>query len=151
MAAIRRASTGVPLMADEACGSAQEAAAIVEAGAADVLCIKLYKHGGITPARKIAAIAQAAGLKINCGGLAVLSQLEAAAGAHFYASRHADHVMPGGEFIFGLGVIGPDPLVPETDFLLKDGHVRPPDAPGLGVAVDERALEAHKLLKEVVQ
>ena len=94
-------------MADEACGSVQEAAAIVAAEAADVLCIKLYKHGGITPARKIAAIAEAANLKINCGGLAVLSQLEAAAGAHFYASRPAEHVMPAGEFIFGLGVIGP--------------------------------------------
>ena len=76
-------------------------AAIVEAEAADVLCIKLYKHGGITPARKIAAIAEAANLKINCGGLAVLSQLEAASGAHFYASRPSDHVMPAGEFIFG--------------------------------------------------
>ena len=151
MAAIRSASTGVPLMADESCGSVQEAAAIVDAQAADVLCIKLYKHGGITPARKIAAIAEAANLKINCGGLAVLSQLEAAAGAHFYASRPAAHVMPAGEFIFGLGVIGPDPLVPDTDFLVKDGHVRPPTGPGLGVTVDEAALEAHTLLKEVVQ
>ena len=116
-----------------------------------MLCIKLYKHGGITPARKIAAIAEAANLKINCGGLAVLSQLEAAAGAHFYASRPAEHVMPAGEFIFGLGVIGPDPLVPETEFLVKDGHVWPPSGPGLGVTVDQQALEAHTLLKEVVQ
>jgi len=151
MAAIRSVATGVPLMADEACGSVQDAAAIVAAEAADVLCIKLYKHGGITPARKIAAIAEAANLKINCGGLAVLSQLEAAAGAHFYASRPAEHVMPAGEFIFGLGVIGPDPLVPQTDFLVNDGHVRPPSGPGLGVTVDERALEACTLLKEVVQ
>jgi L-alanine-DL-glutamate epimerase-like enolase superfamily enzyme len=151
MAAIRRAATGVPLMADEACGSVQEAAAIVAAEAADVLCIKLYKHGGITPARKIAAIAEAANLKINCGGLAVLSQLEAAAGAHFYASRPAEHVMPAGEFIFGLGVIGPDPLVPKTDFVVKDGHVRPPVGPGLGVSIDEKALAALTLLKEVVQ
>jgi L-alanine-DL-glutamate epimerase-like enolase superfamily enzyme len=151
LAAIRRAGTGVPLMADEACGSVQEAAGIVAAEAADVLCIKLYKHGGITPARKIAAIAEGANLRINCGGLAVLSQLEAAAGAHFYASRPADHVMPAGEFIFGLGVIGPDPLVPETDFVVKNGHVRPPNGPGLGVTVDERVLEARALLKEVVQ
>jgi len=151
MAAIRRASTGVPLMADEACGSVQEAAAIVAAEAADVLCIKLYKHGGITPGRKIATIAEAANLKINCGGLAVLSQLEAAAGAHFYASRPADHVMPAGEFIFGLGVIGPDPLVPETDFLVKDGHVRPPSGPGLGITIDEKVLERLTLQKEVVK
>jgi L-alanine-DL-glutamate epimerase-like enolase superfamily enzyme len=151
MAAIKRAATGVPLMADEACLSIQEAHAIVAADAADVLCIKLYKHGGITPARKIAAIAEAAGMKINCGGLAVLSQLEAAAGAHFYASRSAEHVMPAGEFIFGLGVIGPDPLVPETDFVVKEGRVTPPRRPGFGIALDETAIEALTLLKETVQ
>ena len=151
MAAIRRAATGVPLMADEACGSLQDAHALIAAEAADVLCIKLYKHGGITTARKIAAIAEAANIKINCGGLAVLSQLEAAAGAHFYASRPAEHVMPAGEFIFGLGVIGPDPIVPETDFVVRDGHVTPPRGPGFGVNVDARALEAHTLLKEIVQ
>src|SRR5215217_5313322 len=151
MAAIRRAATGVPLMADEACGSVHDAHAIIAAQAADVLCIKLYKHGGITPARKIAALAEAANLKINCGGLAVLSQLEAAAGAHFYASRPAAHVMPAGEFIFGLGVIGPDPLVPDTDFAVKNGHVSPPSGPGLGIEISARALEAHTLLTEVVQ
>jgi L-alanine-DL-glutamate epimerase-like enolase superfamily enzyme len=150
MASIRRASTGVPLMADEACMSIHDAHAIVAADAADVLCIKLYKHGGITPARKIAAIAEAANVKINCGGLAVLSQLEAAAGAHFYASRPAEHVMPAGEFIFGLGVVGPDPIVPETDFLVKDGHVIPPRGPGLGITVSEHDLEACTLLKETV-
>jgi L-alanine-DL-glutamate epimerase-like enolase superfamily enzyme len=151
MAAIRRAATGVPLMADESCMSIHDAHAIVAAEAADVLCIKLYKHGGITPSRKIAAIAEAANLRINCGGLAVLSQLEAAAGAHFYASRPAAHVMPAGEFIFGLGVIGPDPLVPQTDFVVNDGHVVPPSGPGLGITVDEAALESLTLLKESVK
>jgi len=150
MATIRQAATGVPLMADEACQSIHDAHAIVAAGAADVLCIKLYKHGGITPARKIAAIAEAANLQINCGGLAVLSQLEAAAGAHFYASRPAAQVMPAGEFIFGLGVIGPDPLVPQTDFVVRDGHVVPPSGAGLGITVDESAVEKLTLLKEVV-
>src|SRR5262249_60632601 len=49
MAAIRRAATGVPLMADEACQSIQDAHAIVAAGAADVLWIKLSNQGGLTP------------------------------------------------------------------------------------------------------
>jgi L-alanine-DL-glutamate epimerase-like enolase superfamily enzyme len=151
MAAIKRAATGVPLMADEACLSIQDAHAIIAADAADVLCIKLYKHGGITPARKIAAIAEAANIKINCGGLAVLSQVEAAAGAHFYASRPATHVMSAGEFTFGLGVIGPDPLVSHSDFVVKDGHVAPPSGPGLGITVDETALDSLTLLKETVQ
>ncbi len=151
MAAIRRAATGVPLMADEACLSLADAHAIIAAEAADVLCIKLYKHGGLTPARKIAAVTEAANLKINCGGLAVMSQLEAAAGAHFYASRPAAQVMPAGEFIFGLGVIGPDPLVPETTFRIEDGHVTPPNGPGLGILVDETALQTLTLLTEIVE
>jgi L-alanine-DL-glutamate epimerase-like enolase superfamily enzyme len=145
MALIRRAGTGVPLMADESCGALQEAQAVIAAEAADVLCLKLYKHGGITPALKIAALAEAAALKINCGGLAVQSQLEAAAGAHFYASRPAEHCMPAGEFIFGLGVAGADPLVAETDFVIEDGHVSPPPRPGLGIAIDEATLEKHSL------
>ena len=74
MAAIRRAATGVPLMADEACQSIHDAHAIIAAEAADVLCIKLYKHGGITPARKIAAIAEAGQhqdqLRGTCGAVA---------------------------------------------------------------------------------
>jgi hypothetical protein len=76
-------------------------------------------------------------------------RIEAAAGAHFYASRPAEHVMPAGKFIFGLGVIGPDPIVPDSDFVVKDGHVRPPRGPGF--MVDERALDAHTLVKEIVQ
>jgi L-alanine-DL-glutamate epimerase-like enolase superfamily enzyme len=58
--------------------------------------------------------------------------------------------MPAAEFIFGLGVVGPDPLVPETDFVIKDGHVMAPSAPGLGVAVDERAVERHTLKRQEV-
>jgi muconate cycloisomerase len=106
-------------MADEACGLIQDAHALIAAEAADVLCIKLYKHGGITPARKIAAIAEAANIKINCGGLAVLSQLEAAAGAHFYASRPAEHVMPAGSSSSALASSAI--AVPETDFICRTG------------------------------
>jgi L-alanine-DL-glutamate epimerase-like enolase superfamily enzyme len=151
MAMIRRGANGVPIMADESCCSLTDAHAIIAAKAADVLCIKLYKHGGITTARKIAAVAEAANIKINCGGLAVLSQIEAAAGAHFYASRPAGHVMPAGEFIFGLGVMGPDPIVPESDFVVRDGHATLPSGPGFGITVDETALARVTLAKEVIE
>jgi len=150
MAAIRAAASGVVLMADESVASLHDAWNIAKAEAADVLCLKLYKHGGITQARKIAAVAEAANLRINIGGLAVFSQLEAAAGAHFCASRPATQVMPAAEFIFGLGVAGPDPIVPETNFVIENGHVRPPSAPGLGITVDEEAVKALTLLSESV-
>jgi L-alanine-DL-glutamate epimerase-like enolase superfamily enzyme len=40
--------------------------------------------------------------------------------------------------------------VPETGFTVKDGHVTPPSGPGLGITVDERALDALTLLTEMV-
>jgi L-alanine-DL-glutamate epimerase-like enolase superfamily enzyme len=150
MAAVRRELAGVPLMADEGVMTLGDAWALAKAEAVDVFCVKLYKMGGLRAAKKIAAVAEAAGIQVNVGGLAVHSQLEAAAGAHFYASTPERLIMPAAEFIFGLGVLGPDPLVPETDFVIRDGHVTPPSRPGLGIAVDERAVERLTLKREVV-
>jgi L-alanine-DL-glutamate epimerase-like enolase superfamily enzyme len=147
MAEIRRAARGVPLMADEAMTSPADALALAKADAVDVLCIKPYKLGGLRPAKKVAAIAEASGQLLNVGGLAAFCQLEAAAAAHFYASTPEHQMMHAGEFIFGLGVIGPDPLVPETDFLAEDGYVTPPSGPGLGIEIDEAALARHTLHK----
>src|SRR5215475_2162503 len=71
---IRSQSQGVPLMADESLFSIQDAFALAAARAVDVFCIKLYKIGGLSVARKISAIADTSGIQINCGGLAVASQ-----------------------------------------------------------------------------
>ncbi|MBI3918483.1 MAG: hypothetical protein HY322_15925 [Betaproteobacteria bacterium] len=150
MAEIRRAADGVPVMADEALFTIQDAYALAEARAVDAYCIKLYKLGGLTPAKKIAAIAEAANIQLNCGGLAVQSQLEAAAGAHFYASTPAARMMGAAEFVFGLNTVGADPLVPETDFVVRDGHVEVPRGPGLGISIDEAALKKNTLLYERV-
>ena len=151
MAHIRRNAGGVMVMADEALMSVQDAYALARAEACDVFCFKLYRFGGFNVARKIAGIAEGANILVNIGGLAVMSQLEAAAAAHFYASLPARRCMPAGEFIFGLGVAGPDPLVGETDFAIEDGHVRPPSGPGLGVTIDDQALERLTLLRETVR
>lgn len=150
LAHIRRNARGTLVMADEALMSVQDANDLALAEACDVFCFKLYRMGGINVARKIAGIADGANILINIGGLAVMSQLEAAAAAHFYASLPARRCMPAGEFVFGLGVSGDDPLVPETDFKIEDGHVRPPSGPGLGVTIDEKALEKYTLYKEAV-
>jgi muconate cycloisomerase len=151
LAEVRRAADGVPVMADESLFTLQDAYALAEARAVDAFCIKLYKLGGITAAKKIGAVAEAASIQLNCGGLAVQSQLEAAAGAHFYASTPASRMMGAAEFLFGLNTIANDPLVPETDFVARDGHVDVPSGPGLGVTIDEAALKKHTLLAERVE
>jgi len=150
LAEIRRAARGVPLMADESMTSPADAIALAKADAVDVLCIKPYKLGGLRPAKKVAAIAEAAGQLLNVGGLAAFCQLEAAAAAHFYASTPEHLIMPAGEFVFGLGVIGPDPLVPEPKFTVRDGFTRVPDAPGLGVEIDDEALKRLTLYRAEV-
>ncbi len=150
MAEIRRQAMGIPVMADEALFTVQDAFALAEARAVDAFCIKLYKIGGFTPAKKIGAVAEAANIQLNCGGLAVQCQLEAAASAHYYASYPAKRMMGAAEFVMGLNTIGPDPLVPVTDFVVKDGHVNVPTGPGLGITVDEAALKKHTLLHEIV-
>ena len=151
MAEIRREARGIPVMADEALFTLQDAYALARARACDAYCIKLYKIGGLTPARKIAAVAEAAEIQLNCGGLAVQSQLEAAAAAHFYAATPQRRMMGAGEFVFGLNTVGPDPLVPQTDFVVREGHVDVPTGPGLGIAVDEAALKRHTLRHETVK
>ena len=150
MAEIRRAAGGVPVMADEALFTLQDAYALAEARAVDAFCIKLYKIGGLTAGKKIAAVAEAANIRLNCGGLAVQSQLEAAAGAHFYASTPASRMMGAAEFVFGLNTTASDPLCPESDFKVDGGYVDVPTGPGLGITIDEKLLKANTLLQERV-
>ena len=151
MAEIRREAAGVPVMADEALFTVQDAYALAQARAVDAFCIKLYKIGGLSVAKKIAAIAEAANVQLNTGGLAVQCQLEAAAGAHFHASTPTKRMMGAAEFVFGLNTIAPDPLVPQTDFVVRDGHVDVPTGPGLGIAIDDAALKKHTLRHEIVK
>ncbi len=145
MAQIRQQAGGVPLMVDEALFTVQDAAQIIEAQATDVFCIKLYKVGGLLAARRIAALGQASDIGINCGGLAVASGLEAAAAAHFCASVPASRTFGAAEFVFGAGVLGDDPLIAEGGFVIKDGAVTVPTGPGLGMTLDEKALERMTL------
>ncbi|MDV3127253.1 hypothetical protein M1247_20180 [Mycobacterium sp. 21AC1] len=147
---VRDAADGVPVMADESLFTLHDAYQLAVAEAVDVFCIKLYKTGGIRAAKRISAIAEAANIRINIGGLAVQSRLEAAAGAHFCASLPEQRVMPGAEFIFGLGVSGEDPLTVQADFTIHDGHVTVPGGPGLGVEVDEDAVAAHTISSDSV-
>ncbi len=151
MAEIRAKADGVPVMADEGLFTIQDAAELAAARAVDVFCIKLYKVGGLLPARKIAAIAEANGIQLNCGGLAVASQFEAAASAHFCATVPVKRTFGAAEFIFGVGTMGPDPLVADGAMTIRDGAVTVPTGPGLGLTLDEKALERMTLQTSVVE
>ena len=145
LAEIRAQAGGVPVMADESLFTIQDASEMAGLRAVDVFCVKLYKGGGFAPARKIAALGEAAGILMNSGGLAVASQFEAAASAHFCASLPRRRTFGAAEFAFGVGPKGPDPLVAEGAMTLSDGKVRVPTGPGLGLVLDEEALDRMTL------
>ena len=151
LAEIRRQAKGVPLLADESLFTLDDALELVKKRAVDGFCIKLYKVGGLRPAKKIAAIAEAAQIRLNAGGVCAFSQLEAAATAHYYASIPEHRMVGAGEFVFGLGTFGPDPLVPETSFVIKDGYADVPHGDGFGIQIDERALQKLTLRHDVIK
>src|SRR4029079_4471780 len=57
----------IPVMADESVNTVQDAMNLARAGAADVLSIYVGKGGGLGMARKVAAVAEAAGLVCTVG------------------------------------------------------------------------------------
>ncbi len=80
-----RKNVDVPVMADEAVHTPEDAIRIVKSDAADMINIKLMKAGGIYNATKIAAISEAAGLK-NMVGCMMEGAVGIAAGIHFALS-----------------------------------------------------------------
>jgi muconate cycloisomerase len=140
MADVRR-SVPVPVMADESCYSLQDAMALARAGAADVLSIYVGKGGGIGPARKIASVAEAAGLTCTVG-----SNLEL--GIASAAMAHLAMATPGiGAEEFPCDILGP--LAYEHDLLqqsldVRNGSVTAPEKPGLGIEIDEAMLARYR-------
>ncbi len=135
MAEVRRA-VDTPIEADESCYSIHDAMQIVRHDAADVLNIKLGKAGGLYAAKKIAAIAEAAGLRCVLGtafglGLEIAAKLQLAASTML--------VVDAVEFT-ELGLHGTLLQPPHRELLalpLEDGCLPVPGGPGLGVILDE--------------
>ncbi|HEX9445354.1 MAG TPA: mandelate racemase/muconate lactonizing enzyme family protein [Candidatus Binatia bacterium] len=128
MALVRQAVAPL-VMADEAVNSASDALKIIDAGAADVISLKIPKMGGIFKARKAAAVCEAAGVDYLVG-TAPGSRLLDAANAHLAASlRNLRLPCEIGEF----ERMANDPV---SGLEIVDGFSSPPEKPGLGVEVD---------------
>jgi len=121
---------GVPVMADESVCSPADAIAVVTKQAADVIAIKTTKAGGLIESKKIAAIAEAAGLACH-GATSLEGPFGTAASLHFAASTPA--------ITYGTELFGPL-LLKETyvanDIEYRDGKVIVPSGPGTGLEPD---------------
>jgi muconate cycloisomerase len=119
-----------PILADECVFDAHDMLAVARANAADAVSLKLVKHGGLLGLRKVAAVAEAAGIA-NYGGCLLESSVGAAAHLHAFAT------LP--RLDWGVEHFGPQILVDDlvTEPLrFADFEVHLPDGPGLGLALD---------------
>lgn len=143
MAHVRR-SVDTLIEADESCYTFHDAMQIVRHEAADVLNVKLAKSGGLMNARRIAAIAEAAGLRCVLGTSFGLGP-EIAAKLHLAAATMS--VVDAVEFT-ELS-LHPNLLAAPQDGLLalplEGGCLAVPTGPGLGVVLDDDAIEACRL------
>jgi muconate cycloisomerase len=136
MAEVQRA-VSVPLMAHEGCFSVTDFIALLELGAVRVLGVNSERPGGITEALRAIDYAAARGI-----GTILHNQplgIASAAQVHIGAARAAalGHAME----LFGHVMFEDDCIVEPLDY--AGGRVRVPEGPGLGVALDEAALDRY--------
>lgn len=135
-AARLRRKIGLPLIADESLWSLQDAYRIISANAADILSVKVCKAGGFTQAKKVMAVAEAAGIPCLVGTMAE-SDLGICAGLHLVASS------PVASYANGLAAFQGferSLLTESTQLKVANGYIEVPDKPGLGVEIDPNIL-----------
>ncbi|MCS4505876.1 mandelate racemase/muconate lactonizing enzyme family protein [Arhodomonas aquaeolei] len=111
---------------------------LIEEGAVDILQPDLSKTGGITEAARVAALAAAHGLWL-CPHSS-MTGLNMAASIHFLAAQEGDGYFEGDA---SLRNRFRDEMVTSPFSIGADGCVRPLEAPGIGVMVNEEFLAAH--------
>lgn len=137
-----RANVTAGIIADENCQNVQDTVEIINLKAADAICLKPIKAGGLYKSWQMATICERFGLAVRVDGIPGESKLSNTASAHVTLTLKQPVV---------CGVMQHERL--EYDFVksggiqLKDGKVSLPDAPGLGCEVSEEPLESFALVK----
>ncbi|MEM7131027.1 MAG: enolase C-terminal domain-like protein [Chloroflexota bacterium] len=137
-----RSQTRLPIMADEAIFTLQDALNCIQKGAADIISVYPGKHGGILNTIAIVEIAEAAG--VHC---AIGSNLEwdiaSAAMAHVTVSLPNIPVER-----YATDIIGPLFHIEhalETPISTQNWQVTVPQVAGLGVSLDLEQLEGLRI------
>jgi o-succinylbenzoate synthase len=124
-----------PVCLDESITSARAAAAAIMLGACGIVNIKAGRVGGYLEARRVHDVCAAHGVPVWCGGM-----LETGIGraANLALAALPDFTLPGDISASGR-YYDQDVTVP---FVLKDGHIDVPGGPGIGVGIEQGALDA---------
>ncbi len=129
----------IELIADESLSTPADAMELVRREAADMFLIKLLRTGGFHPAKKIAAIAESAGISCYAASMTNLG-IGHAANLHFAASTPLDDRFGHG-FENLLQIFGSIEATEERNISevpsFKDGYYEVPVKPGLGIELKE--------------
>lgn len=128
----------LPVMADEALYGPETAFAFADAHAADVFAVKIAQAGGLTPAKALASIADAAGIALY-GGTMLEGGVGTIAAAHLFSTFD--------ELEFGTELFGP--LLLTEEIMLRpldysDFSLGVPTGPGLGNELNPDAVAAFR-------
>jgi len=134
------AALRTPVMADESVMSLQDGLRVVQERAADIVSIKLMKLAGITQAKKLAGVCEAAGMACYAGAMWE-SGIGIAASLHFACSTPV--VRYGSDFYTCSHLLEDDLIV--QPLRIEAGDLVVPDGPGLGVEVDWEAVERYRV------
>ncbi len=128
----------VPIMADEAVGTVQDAFKLAKIHAASVFALKISKSGGLTNIQKQAAIALGSGISLY-GGTMLEGTIGSLASAHLFAT------LP--NLDWGTELFGPllltDDIVKKT-IVYQNHSLEIPEGPGLGIELDMNQVEKYK-------
>lgn len=130
-------STSVPIMADESICTPQDALKVTQQRAARIFSLKLTKSGGFLATKKIAGIAEAAGIPCYVGCM-IETSVGTAAYLHFTVSAR--------QVTYGCELFGP--LLLQDDIVVNpvrytEGHIETPQGPGLGITLDEAKVRKY--------
>jgi D-galactarolactone cycloisomerase len=139
---VARTFSTTPLAAGENHFTRFEFSRLIEEQSVDVIQPDLSKSGGITECLRIAAMASAYKLQVHPH--TSMTGINMAATIHFLAA-----IDNGGYFEGDVSKnnLFRDQLTSKPYELAADGTVRPREAPGIGIEVDEGFLESHPVIE----
>ena len=137
LARVRREG-GIPVMADESVSDHESLVRVIKADCADFVKFGIKQAGGILPAARMLATAEAAGLQVVIGhGFG----LDPSTMAEVMLAATSRNVVPGLECVGPLKVVD---TVATTRLDISSGTLQLPDAPGLGITLDDAKLEQYR-------
>jgi muconate cycloisomerase len=135
LAELRRA-VGVSIAVQESVSSPEDALAVLEEQAADLLKIKLTHIGGFERAREVAAVVGARGLPVVIGQGSACTTILSAAEMHLHCALK--NAQPGGEMT-GFIRLGEQDIF--SPIAVTGGKATPPMTAGHGIEVNKEKLE----------